>query len=78
MMEYKYETKGGLPSHGETYAKLHESLIKAQESAYMLAHLTRAQGGSKDNSLADGWIAIGEMMKRLIYQVTELAKARLS
>lgn len=72
-----YETKGGLASHGETYAKLIENIRIAQESAYLLAHLTRAQGGSRDNAVADGWVAVGEMMKRLNYQVTELAKARL-
>lgn len=72
-----YETKGGLPSHGETYARLMERLRGVQEDAAMLAHLTRAQGGRKDNAVADGWIAVSELMKRVQYQVTELAKARM-
>lgn len=66
-----------VPTHGEEYAKLIEYLTKAQESSYMLAHLTRAQGGTKDNALADGWFSIGELLKRMNYQVTQLAQGRL-
>ena len=72
-----YETKGGLPSQGETLAKMTENIRQLQESAYMMSHLVRAQGGQKENALADGWFSIGELMKRLNYQVVELAKGRL-
>lgn len=66
-----------VPTHGETYAQLIEHVTKAQEAAYMLAHLTRAQGGAKDNALADGWFSVGELMKRLNFQVIQLAQGRL-
>lgn len=66
-----------VPTHGEEFAKLSEYLIKAQETAYMLSHLTRAQGSSKDNALADGWYSVGELLKRINYQVAKLAQGRL-
>lgn len=71
-----YETKGGLPSPGETLAKMTENLRHAQECAYMLSHLARAQGGRKESALADGWFSVGEMLKRMNHQVIELAKAK--
>lgn len=67
-----------IPTHGEEYTKLVEAIRHAQESAAMLAHLTRAQSSSKkDNALADGWIAVSELMKRLNHQVISLAQGRL-
>ena len=67
-----------IPTHGEQFAKLIEHLRLAQEDSAMLAHLTRAQASSKkDNAVADGWIAVSELMKRLIYQVTKLAQGKL-
>lgn len=66
-----------VPTQGEEFAKLLDYMHKSQESCYMMAHLTRAQGSTKDHSLADGWMAVGEMYKRLIYQVTQLAQGHL-
>jgi len=66
-----------VPTQGEEFAKLLEHMRKSQDSAYMLAHLTRAQGSKKDHALADGWIAVGELFKRQIWQVTELAKGHI-
>lgn len=66
-----------IPTVAEEYSKVLEHMRKLQESYYMLAHLVRAQGGSKDNAIADGWIACGELMKRLEHQVTKLAQGRL-
>jgi len=74
----KYETTAGLPTVGMEYAQLHERLIGCQENASMLAHLVRSQGGSKDNALADGWIAISLMLKQIDTKVTELATSRLN
>ena len=67
-----------IPTVAEEYAKLAEYLRKGQESAYMLSHLVRAQGGTKDNAIADGWFAVGELTKRMLYQVTQLAQGRLN
>lgn len=66
-----------VPTIGEEYAKFSEYIRKAEESAYMLAHLVRAQGGSKDNAIADGWFSIGELLKRMLFQVSQLVKGRL-
>jgi len=75
----KFETKGGSVSHGEVYVKLLEDLTHSQEGAAMLAHLTRAQSaGPKDIALADGWIAVSELLKRMIHQVTKLATKKLN
>lgn len=75
----KYETKGGIPSHGEVYMKLLEDLTHAQEGASMLGHLAKSQGqGPKDRALGDGWIAISELLKRMAHQVTKLAAKKLN
>lgn len=66
-----------IPTQGEAFAKLIDNLREAQDCAAMLAHLTRAQGSRKDHSLADGWIAISEMLKRQIYQITKIAQGKL-
>ena len=66
-----------VPTQGETLTQLIEHLRLAQESAYMMAHLTRAMGGSKDNALADGWFAVGEMVKRINYQVIQIGQGKL-
>ena len=66
-----------VPTHGETYSQLMEHLRKAQEASAMLAHLTRAQGGARDNALANGWLSISELFKKLQHQVTEMATGRL-
>lgn len=73
----RYETKGGNPSQGEIFAKLIERLRYAQEDCAMLAHLTRAQGSQKDRAVADGWIAVSELIKRMNYQITTLAQGKL-
>lgn len=66
-----------IPTHTEEYTKLTEFLRKAQEAAAMLAHLRRAEGSRKDHAVADGWIAVSELLKRVNYQVTALAQGRL-
>lgn len=66
-----------IPTVAEEYSKLAEHLRKAEEASYMLAHLVRAQGGTKDSAVADGWFATGELLKRMLHQVTQLAQGRL-
>lgn len=67
-----------VPTTGEAFAKLLHHMGEAQNQAAMLAHLHRAQANTgKDRALADGWIAVSEMLKRQIYQVTEIAKGHL-
>lgn len=66
-----------VPTVAEEYSKLLEHLRLAQEGAHMLAHLVRAQGGSKDHAVADGWVSVGELLKRMNFQITKLAQGRL-
>ena len=66
------------PTHGEVFAKLIEDIAHAQEGAAMLGHLTRSQSAShKDNAVADVWLAVSEMMKRLNFQIIKLAQGKL-
>lgn len=77
-MTERYETIGGLPTVGLVYARLHERLIGCQEDCAMISHLIRAQSSSrKDAALADGWHALSEMLKRMDYQITQLAMRRM-
>ena len=67
-----------VPTQGEQFAKLIEHLRLAQEDSAMLCHLTRSMSTSKkDNALADGWFAVEELLKRMIFQVTKLAQGKL-
>jgi hypothetical protein len=67
-----------VPTQGEQFAKLIEHLRAAQDTSAMLAHLTRSMSGSrKDKAVADGWIAVSELLKRMIYQVTALGQGKL-
>lgn len=62
-----------IPSEGEEFAKLIEHIRLAQESAAMLAHLT------KDNSpsLSRGWLALSERLKQAQHQITQLAMRKM-
>ena len=66
-----------VPTQGEEFAKFIHHLSEAQSTAYMLAHLTRAMGSHKDIALADGWTAVGELLKRMNWQVTQMAQGKL-
>lgn len=67
-----------VPTQGETLTQLIEHLKQAQESAYLMAHLTRAMGGRKDNALADGWFSVGELLKRVNHQVIQIGQGKLN
>lgn len=64
----------GLPTNGETFAKLLEHLRLAQEDAAMLAHLNNANNNAL---IAKGWLAVSEMLKVTQHNVTKLAKRGL-
>ncbi len=67
-----------VPTHGEAYSKLIYHLDEVMNQAAILAHLTRAQANTgKDRAMADGWIAVVEMFKRIRYSVTKLAQGKL-
>ena len=74
----KYETFAGLPSHSLIYAQLHEKMIECQELCAMKAHLHNTEGNDADKLLAKGWLGLTELFRRMDFQITELAKGRLS
>ncbi len=65
-----YETKAGYVSEADTLAQLLEYLRLAEEAAYTIGHLRKAQD---DNLVGQGWLAIGEMLKATQLGVTKLA-----
>lgn len=69
----------GVPTQGETFAKLLEHLRYAQEDAAMMAHLIQAQdtGNQMDKLLARGWLGIEEMLKMTVHNVTKMAMGKL-
>ena len=62
-----------VPTTGETFSKLIEYIRKAQEEAAMMAHLTR----DDDKVHAHGWMAVSEMLKLTVENVTKLAMRRM-
>lgn len=68
----------GVPTQGEAFSKLLYHLDEMMNCAATIAHLTRAQSNAgKDRALADGWIAVGEMLKRMRFQLVEMAKGKM-
>jgi hypothetical protein len=58
-----------VPTTGETFAQLIEHLRLAQEAAAMLGHLH----ADNDPTQSQGWIAVSEMLKLTVHNVTKLA-----
>lgn len=65
-----------LPTKIEKYNELTEHLRKAQEAAAMLAHLNNAEGDKLGQTLAHGWLGISELLRKMNYQVTQLAMGK--
>jgi hypothetical protein len=58
-----------IPTKGDTFAQLIEHLRLAQEAAAMLGHLH----ADEDPLMLKGWLAISELLKLTIHNVTKLA-----
>lgn len=69
----KYETIGGVVTRGETYAKIIDLLDQLMDQLAVMAHLHNTEGNDMDKLLAKGWLGIVELMKRMKYQITQLA-----
>lgn len=69
-------TTGGQVSKVEAYSKLIHHIEEAQNLAHVISHIcnTEADGAL----MAKGWGGIGELMKRIRWQVTEFAKKGVS
>lgn len=71
MTEYaKYETVGGQADEAVTYSRLTEHLRLAAEAAYVLGHLRKA---NDDELIGSGWLGIGQLLEKMVGQVTSLA-----
>jgi hypothetical protein len=55
-----YETRAGHVSEADTFAKMIEYLRMAQECAYTIGHLRKA---NDEEVTGQGFIAVGEMLK---------------
>lgn len=64
-----YETVGGSPTKGLEFSQLIDALRAAQTHSAMLGHLH----ADEDKVVAQGWLAVSEMMKLTIINVTKLA-----
>jgi hypothetical protein len=69
MVKYKYQTQAGMPTKGLEFSQMIDALRQAQEHAIMLSHLT----ADEDKLVAQGWLAVSEMLKLTVINVTKLA-----
>jgi len=63
-----------IPTTGETFAKLLETVRMAEEHSAMMAHLVNAQG---DSELAKSWLIISEKFKHMQNPIIKLAQGRM-
>lgn len=59
-----------VPTQGETFSKLIHHLREAQDASAMLAHLAQA---NNSRLTGQGWLAVEEMLKLTVRNVTKLA-----
>lgn len=70
MTRLPYETRAGQPSEADTFSQLLEYLRLAEEAAYMIGHLNKAN----DNEIkGQGFLAVGEMLKLTQANLIKLA-----
>jgi predicted nucleotide-binding protein (sugar kinase/HSP70/actin superfamily) len=69
-----YSTTGGQVSESDTFAQMLEYLRMAEECAYTIGHLRKA---NDDELTGQGWLAVGEMLKLTQHSVTKLATGAL-
>lgn len=65
-----YETEAGQASESITYSRLCEHLRLAAEACYTIGHLRTANG---DKLIGTGFLGIGQLLERMVTQVTALA-----
>lgn len=72
------ETKGGVPTRGEAYLKLLHHIREAEDQAYIMSHLHNTEGNEADKALSRMWMMVGERLKVMAEQITNLASGRLN
>jgi hypothetical protein len=73
----KYETVGGNPSRGDTFAKIIDLIDQIIDQCAVMAHLHNTEGNDMDKLLAKGWLAMTELFRRMRYQIIQLATNKL-
>ena len=73
----KYETIGGQVTRGETTTKIIDLVDQLIDQCAVMAHLHNTEGNDMDKLLAKGWLGIVELIRRLRYQLVEMAKGKL-
>lgn len=71
-------TIGGVPSRAMVYSKLLDHVRECQDLTALMGHLHNTEASDMDKLLAKGWLGMSEMFKLTAYQITELAKNKLS
>jgi len=71
----RHETRGGVFSRSDTFAKMIEHLRLAAEASYMIGHHMKEDG---DNMRGQGFLAIGQMLEEVVKSATKLAIKRMS
>lgn len=71
-MATNFSTVGGVVTRGETLAKLQHHIREAEDQAYIMSHLENTEGGT-GTLLAKGWLGVGEMLKLMHKQITDMA-----
>ena len=66
----KYDTVGGQADEATTYSVLTEHLRLAAEACYTLGHLRKS---NDDDLNGTGFLASGQLLERMVTQVTALA-----
>ena len=72
-----FSTIGGVVTRGETFAKLLHHLREAQDQAAVMSHLENTESGPHAAASAKGWLMVSEMMRRIVKQVTDMARSGL-
>ena len=66
-----------VPTRGETYDKLKFHLIMAQEQAAMMAHLHGTEDTEKDKLMQRAWLAVSDMLRKAVHNITVLAQGKM-
>lgn len=73
----KYETSAGYVTKADTFAKLQHHLKEAEDMCYVISHLLRTEDSHKDELLATGWRAVGQLLARVSDQILKLGMGKL-
>lgn len=73
----KYATSAGYVTRADAFAKLQHHLSEAQDQCYIISHLLRTEDSRKDELLATGWRAVGQLLARVSDQILKLGMGKL-